>query len=209
MAVPDPDAERLATLADCTDNRRGGLHCDHYQEGDGPCCSCRRANWCPDDGAAPATDQAAPVCKFDEGCHRVVPCEPGCGTPWSTTDRATLRERIAAALLARIKQATVSKTQPFDGMTSLLAANEFDLADAVLAVLPAPADRATVQQPKKARPPTAYSDGKGRTYCLPCAPTVGADVPLTINDVDHWDLCPSCGRHVVDVARATEQPKEA
>ena len=68
---------------------------------------------------------------------------------------------------------------------------------------------AAVQQPKGARPPTAYSDGKGRTYCLPCAPAVGADVPLTINDVGHWDLCPSCGRYVVDVARDQTQPKEA
>jgi len=36
--------------------------------------------------AAPSTDQAAgPVCKFDEGCHRVVPCDPGCG---ASADRA-------------------------------------------------------------------------------------------------------------------------
>jgi hypothetical protein len=49
--------------------------------------------------------------------------------------------------------------------------------------------------------PTAYSDGMGRTFCLPCATSVGADVPLTVNDVDDWELCPSCGRHVIDVAR--------
>ena len=55
---------------------------------------------------------------------------------------AILRDRIAAALLARIKRATVSKSQPFDAFTSLLAATEYDLADAVLAVLPEPADRA-------------------------------------------------------------------
>lgn len=29
-------------------------------------------------GVAPAPDQTAPACKFDEGCHRVVPCDPGC-----------------------------------------------------------------------------------------------------------------------------------
>ncbi|MER6350593.1 hypothetical protein ABT186_01755 [Streptomyces sp. NPDC001634] len=55
----------------------------------------------------------------------------------------------------------------------------------------------------------AYGDGKGRTYCLRCAHAVGADVPLTANDVDHWELCPSCGRHVVDVARAAEQQAAA
>ncbi|MGW1135808.1 hypothetical protein [Streptomyces griseoluteus] len=64
---------------------------------------------------------------------------------------------------------------------------------------PAPA----VPQPAAA---TAYGDGKGRAYCLNCAPTVGTDVPLTIEDVDEWDLCPSCGRHVIDVARAVAQP---
>lgn len=26
-----------------------------------------------------ATDQPQPVCKFEQGCHLVVPCEPGCG----------------------------------------------------------------------------------------------------------------------------------
>ena len=60
------------------------------------------------------------------------------------TGQTALRDRIAAALLAHIKWATVSETQPYDGLTSLLAANEFDLADAVLAVLPPPADRAAV-----------------------------------------------------------------
>ncbi|MFD7428434.1 hypothetical protein ACFV6Z_15500 [Streptomyces sp. NPDC059818] len=61
-----------------------------------------------------------------------------------TTPTTDLRDRIAAALLARLKMATVSKTQPFDAVTSLLAPTEVDLADAVLAVLPAPVDRAAV-----------------------------------------------------------------
>jgi hypothetical protein len=69
--------------------------------------------------------------------------EPAAG-PAPATDRAALRERLAAALLARIKQAVVSKTQPFDAATSLFAPNEFDLADVALAVLPATADRAAV-----------------------------------------------------------------
>ncbi|WP_406324435.1 hypothetical protein [Streptomyces niveus] len=52
--------------------------------------------------------------------------------------------------------------------------------------------------------PEAYGDGKGRAYCLRCAHHVGASVPLTANDVDAHELCPSCGRHVVDVAQETE-----
>jgi len=63
--VSEADAERLAALADCTDGSRVGLHCDHYQEGDGACCSCGRPNWCPDGGvvssagSVPAADRAA------------------------------------------------------------------------------------------------------------------------------------------------------
>jgi hypothetical protein len=30
-----------------------------------------------------------------------------------------------------------------------------------------------------------------------------ADVPLTIEHVDHWETCSGCGRYVVDVANET------
>ena len=49
----------------------------------------------------------------------------------------------------------------------------------------------------------AYGDGKGRVFCAAC-PRPADPVPLTAEDVDHWELCPSCGRHVVDVARTAE-----
>lgn len=69
----------------------------------------------------------------------------------------------------------------------------------------------TVEEPAPVsqQPAAAYSDGKGRVYCLACASKVAADVPLTVEDVDHWELCPSCGRHVIDVARAEQQPTAA
>lgn len=51
------------------------------------------------------------------------------------TDHAPLRDHLAAALIARIKRATVSEAQPFGPLTSLLAANEFDLADTAIAAL--------------------------------------------------------------------------
>ena len=50
--VAEAEAERLATLTDCPNSRNGGLHCDHYQQGDGPCCHCQRPNWCPEGGVA-------------------------------------------------------------------------------------------------------------------------------------------------------------
>jgi hypothetical protein len=49
----------------------------------------------------------------------------------------------------------------------------------------------------------SYGDGKGRTFCLRCAPDMTADVPLTIEHVDHWETCSGCGRYVVDVANET------
>lgn len=52
LAVTEAEAERLATLADCPNSRNGALHCDHYQQGDGPCCDCQRPNWCPEGGVA-------------------------------------------------------------------------------------------------------------------------------------------------------------
>ncbi|MFF7946986.1 hypothetical protein [Streptomyces griseorubiginosus] len=77
--------------------------------GSGGYVTCSRLD-CPDPTAA------------DEQLHRGRPA-PG------------LREHLAAAILARIKKATVSKTQPFDAITSLLAPNERDLADTALAAL--------------------------------------------------------------------------
>jgi hypothetical protein len=52
--------------------------------------------------------------------------------------------------------------------------------------------------------PVGYS-GKGRVFCIACPHPGGEDVPLTANEVESWELCPSCGRHVVDVA-TEEQP---
>ncbi|MDX3725308.1 hypothetical protein, partial [Streptomyces caniscabiei] len=66
--------------------------------------------------------------------------------------------------------------------------------------------RSPARTPRRQRSwPTAT--GKGRVFCLACPRSDDVDVPLTVDDVDHWELCPSCGRHVVDVARATETPR--
>ncbi|MFF7795575.1 hypothetical protein [Streptomyces sp. NPDC007991] len=63
------------------------------------------------------------------------------------------------------------------------------------------------RQDETPRQPVAYS-GKGRTFCVACPRPNGEDIPLTINDVYPWDLCPSCGRHVVDVARAAAEAQQ-
>jgi hypothetical protein len=56
--------------------------------------------------------------------------------------------------------------------------------------------------------PVGYS-GKGRLWCLTCRRPDGENLPVTIAVVRDGELCAGCGRDVVDVARATEQPKEA
>lgn len=90
------------------------------------------------------TESIQPVCKFDEGCHRVAPCDPGCGTP---LPNQTLRDRLVAAI----------KASPFDELRTvdyapngplLIKVKVDDLADTLMrrlpAVLPPAADRAAV-----------------------------------------------------------------
>lgn len=83
--------------------------------------------------APPAADRAAPVCKFEEGCHRVVACDPGCAVDRDrmyaqlaaasapAADRADLRQHIAKAL------AGTALRPPFQ--------HSLAMADVVLAVL--------------------------------------------------------------------------
>jgi hypothetical protein len=183
-------------------------------------------------GAAPATDRAAELDRLRTENERMrheleVMYGGAFDTPKAATDQTALRNRIAAALLARIKQATVSKARPADALTSLFAANEFDLADAVLPVLrgltlreveqlyrpntppsrPEPRRMAVEAQQPEAEPPVAYS-GKGRAFCLTCPRPDGEDVPLTVDDIQPYECCAACGRDLVDVA-AAQQPKEA
>ena len=52
-----------------------------------------------------APDQPdAPVCKFDEGCHRVVPCDPGCGATTPPADRAAVLLWAADQIDAETRQ---------------------------------------------------------------------------------------------------------
>lgn len=87
---------------------------------------------------------AGSVCKFDEGCRRVAPCDPGCGTP---LPNQALRDRLVAAI----------KASPFDELRTvdyapngplLIKVKVDDLADTLMRRLPAvlspAADRAAV-----------------------------------------------------------------
>ncbi|MFD8899852.1 hypothetical protein [Streptomyces ardesiacus] len=148
-----------------------------------------------------------------------------------SADQATLRDRIAAALMdlghpqwdaaegADAVLAVLPATTTHDTARRAVLTEAADRAEVVALRLRLKHDYGAANGAREvgaelrrvadetattgAQPPaTAYSDGKGRTYCIRCAPAVSADVPLTANDVEPHELCPSCGRHVVDVAAA-------
>lgn len=142
-----------------------------------------------------------------------------------TTERTALRDRIAAALIARIKQAVVPRLEPWPSgaVGSLFAATEFDLADAVLAVLPEPADRAALKRVREylqARldqvavdPAEVFNLLTGATS-LPLSPYYsheacgfhwhgrdGMDIPMR----DGQPVCPRCElRRMADEAQQDE-----
>lgn len=125
--------------------------------------------------AAGQPEPAASECK-EGGCHRVVPCVPGCAVSAAAIhqqlgaagqpapDRAALRDRIAGALIARIKQAVIPEPFKFGAVGSLFAATEFDLADAVLAVLPEPATDRTAVLHTEASRIVAHCPDHGSTH---------------------------------------------
>ncbi|MFF7476637.1 hypothetical protein [Streptomyces sp. NPDC008092] len=95
--------------------------------------------------------QAGSACTFEEGCHRFVPCDPGCAVTsaelhrrmaMATPDRTALRDRIAAAVDEGFRlYAELEDTSLGGSITdSVLTA----VQTTVLSVLPAAADRATV-----------------------------------------------------------------
>ncbi|MDX2986413.1 ParB N-terminal domain-containing protein [Streptomyces caniscabiei] len=56
--------------------------------------------------------------------------------------------------------------------------------------------------------PSVGYTGKGRVWCLTCPRPADENVPATIDIVRVGELCAGCGRDVVELARATEQPKK-
>lgn len=86
--------------------------------------------------------------------------------------------------------------------------------DALPAVVPGGAGEEPADETPKTPPTVGYS-GKGRVWCLRCPHPADEDVPVTGREVSDWEICASCGRHVLDVARwvderaAAQQPKEA
>jgi hypothetical protein len=79
---------------DCAEFR-----CDHTRCGWKPRCTCgpdEACSECPEPEEPPLTpeeeEELEPVCKFEEGCHRVDPCDPGCAV-----GAAEIRAQLAAA----------------------------------------------------------------------------------------------------------------
>lgn len=77
------------------------------------------------------------------------------------------------------------------------------LLDTRLSQIEAGAWPGSTEEPTK--PTVAYS-GRGQAFCLTCPRPDDENVPLTIDDIEAGELCPNCGRYLVDVAQATEEP---
>lgn len=163
---------------------------------------------------SPAADRATdvqPVCKFDEGCHRVVACEPGCAVTAArmyaqlaaaSGDRATLRDRIAEAIHADLLVHKVRRDQGILGIVPRLA-------DAVLAVLPAPADRAALERARGiarrlAAHAVGFKDVLDDSDRGPWGKTVGTDIAELIEVLSDQ----SAAEAPEPPAVGAQQPKE-
>lgn len=108
-------------------------------------------------------------CRPDSGCHvaRVIDVIDPTRTAAvpvaapTTTEQTALRERIAEALVSWTYRG--KEPDPETGMLETVRANAYSRADAVLAVLPAPADRAAERCPS-CEHETQYHDAGGRCW---------------------------------------------
>lgn len=160
------------------------------------------------------TDQTPtnePVCKFDEGCHRVVLCKPGCGALAAASpvpphaDQTALRDRIAEALYAH------------DHLGWRVSLRESDAepvyrerAAAVLAFLPEQADRAAVLR-SAADTVEAMNEGCGQSKpCASCDARTDAadalrDAARRVAAAEQPVSCAECG-HPRTVHREGDDP---
>lgn len=53
-------------------------HCDHWQQGDGDCCDCKKPNWCPEGGVTPENEQAL---------RAAWEADPGARGPWEPAEQ--------------------------------------------------------------------------------------------------------------------------
>ena len=71
MQEPRPSADDLVALmawAESAPGSTGLPHCEHWTDGDGPCCRCGEPNWLTDDG-----ESAAALARYDLRRFTCVP----------------------------------------------------------------------------------------------------------------------------------------
>ncbi|MGW2740672.1 DUF6085 family protein [Streptomyces sp. NPDC001288] len=149
-----------------------------------------------------------------ESCTRIPHCDSCNGFPDDTDlTEADVDRMMAAGTPVQIVtqppatyaagRVAVTDAQEFhepdEDAASVQAAFE-EGAKHVTAVPAVPVEATTDNTPHT----VAWSDGRGHVYCLECHLNVpNTNVRLSPNDVEPHELCPSCGRHVVDVASGT------
>jgi hypothetical protein len=114
---------------------------------------------------------------------------------WTAVRDITLGLRAMAAELPAV-------AEPESGCAHCGGLHAWDDCEAYTALVAAEAPHTATPAARA----VAYSDGKGRAYCLACPRPFAATVPLTIEDVDPCETCWACERPLVDVAR-DEQPQ--
>lgn len=134
-----------------------------------------------------------PVCKFEQGCHRVAACDPGCALPAglvavppTTADRELIADAIRNAACpgncgTTEEQCAKERIQPFawhHGRLAVVEGTPEQFADAVLGVWPAgsedtTATRAAVERVLALHQPDANGECQHCHRSSPC-PTVQA-----------------------------------
>ncbi|NUS86341.1 MAG: hypothetical protein HOY75_27370 [Streptomyces sp.] len=89
-----------------------------------------------------------PVCKSEQGCHRVAPCDPGCGTPWLCAEEAGPEDVLVDAVALLREAATLydAREQPKSAGQLRALARSLEAGSAPVAPVPPPADRDTLRQ---------------------------------------------------------------
>lgn len=121
----------------------------------------------------------------------------------AATERRTERDRLRA-VVARVAQMADAWEQRLPEVIRTPA-----VVSAIRAALEAADDPSRMadeaQQQPDTETPVGYS-GKGRVWCVCCPRPAGEDVPVAVDVLQPYEECAGCGRHVVDVARAAQQP---
>lgn len=117
--------------------------------------------------------ETEPVCKFEQGCHRVAPCDPGCAAPAAVSVPPPAPQ--AADRRARYAAAIAEGFRAFDADTTSDAYLDAELLDAVVAV--ADAEEAELLAAVPVVPPATLQTAEEHRLALSEALGLGTGAP--------------------------------